>query len=110
MPPPCPPPCPIPGPHPLPPPCPHSHGKIFQGCIAYINAYIDVRVRQLYQLLKGIIQKISSQYCGPWNYIILRDSKDGSLHRVQVIDGILHSEPISEDQLNESGTDEVTTP
>lgn len=95
--PPCPPPCPIPGPNPIPPPCPHSHGKIFQGCMAYINAYIDVRVRQLYTMLKGIIQKIS-KYFGPWDYIILRDIGDGeeSLHKVYVVNGILYSEPMVE--------------
>ena len=87
----CPPP---PCPHPLPPPgpCPHPHGQIFQGCIAYINSYIDVRMRQLYIKLKDLIHKIAGKYHGPWDYILLRDTNHpDDIYKVYITEGNLRS-------------------
>lgn len=89
----CPPP-PPPCPHPLPPPgpCPHPHGQIFQGCIAYINSYIDVRMRQLYIKLKDLIHKIAGKYHGPWDYILLRDTDHpDDIYKVYITEGNLRS-------------------
>lgn len=89
-------------PHPLPPPgpCPHPHGQMFQGCIAYINSYIDVRMRQLYIKLKNMLQKWGqtggiSQV--PLDYILLRDTSNPEhIYKVCVTDGCLRSNPIVE--------------
>ena len=90
-----PPPCP----HPLPPPgpCPHPHGQIFQGCIAYINSYIDVRMRQLYIKLKELIHKIAGKYHGPWDYILLRDTNHpDDIYKVYITEGNLRSNIFSQ--------------
>lgn len=101
----CPPPAPPPCPHPLPPPgpCPAPHGQIFQGCIAYINSYIDVRMRQLYIKLKETIRKIAENCFGPWNYIILRDiNHPENRYKVYISDGNLCSKPLeSSDEISD---------
>ncbi len=83
-----------------PTPCPAPHGHIFQGCIAYINSYIDVRMRQLYIKLKNMLQKWGqaggiSQI--PLDYILLRDTSNSEhIYKVYITDGCLRSNPIVE--------------
>lgn len=73
---------------------------MFQGCIAYINSYIDVRMRQLYIKLKNMLQKWGqtggiSQV--PLDYILLRDTSNPEhIYKVYVTDGCLRSNPIVE--------------
>ena len=50
-----PPPCPCPHPHPFPPPPgPIPPGMTVQDWLTYINSYIDLRARQLYDKLKDL--------------------------------------------------------
>ena len=50
-----PPPCPCPHPHPFPPPPgPIPPGMTVQDWMTYINSYIDLRARQLYDKLKDL--------------------------------------------------------
>ena len=106
------PPMPPPGPHPVPPPgpCPHPHGQIFQGCVAYINSYIDVRMRQLFIKLKKLVQTIAEKFCGPWDYIILRDTNHpDNTYKVYVTDGNVMSQPYKleeKDELDDLDFDE----
>ena len=78
--------------------CPHQHGHIFQGCMAYINAYIDIRMKQLYAKLKELIDAIRNDNNGPWNYIILKDiTNTRKQYKVFIKNAILHSAPMDED-------------
>ena len=106
----CCPPRPPPCPHPLPPPgpCPAPHGHIFQGCVAYINSYIDIRMRQLYLKIKKIINKIAGQYFGPWDYIILRDaSHPENTYKVYIDEGCLRSKPHQVQETSDEIEDDV---
>ena len=80
--------------------CPHgNHGHIFQGCIAYINSYIDIRAKQLYAKIKEYVYKVAGKYNGPWDNIVLSDVNDpDSKYRVYVKDGNLMSDKLVEDE------------
>ena len=102
-----PPPPPCPHPHPLPPPvpCPHPHGKIFQGCVTYINSYIDIRAKQLYAKIKDYVKKIASKYNGPWDHIILRDvNHPENEYKVYVKDGNLFSDKIVDEETDQQNS------
>ena len=80
-------------------PCPHGHGHIFQGCIAYINSYIEVRMKQLYAKLKQYISKVAGKYNGPFDEIVLTDVNDPTKkYKVFVRDGSLSSAPLDDEE------------
>ena len=104
------PPMPPPCPHPLPPPtpCPYPHGKIFQGCLAYINSDIDIRAKQLFAKLKQYIYSIVGKYNGPWDEIKIRDvNHPENVYSVFIEDGNLRSKLIegSEEEENTESSD-----
>ena len=77
--------------------CPHGHGHIFQGCIAYINSYIDIRAKQLYAKIKEYVYKVAGKYNGPWSHIVLTDENSpDTKYRVFVKDGSLRSREMQE--------------
>ncbi len=74
------------------PPCPHPPhpphhcipaGMTVRDWINYINSYIDVRARQLYDKLKDkdVVK----------DFILLKDQKDDKVYEVYIYDGALHS-------------------
>ena len=65
---------------------------MFQGCIAYINSYIDIRMRQLYVKLQALINKIAGKYFGPWDHVLLRDTEHPeNIYKVYITEGNLRS-------------------
>ena len=78
--------------------CPHGRsGHIFQGCIAYINSYIDIRAKQLYAKIKEYVLKVVGKYNGPWSHIVLTDENSpDTKYRVFIKDGSLRSREMQE--------------
>jgi hypothetical protein len=62
--------------------------------IAYINSYIDVRARQLYDKLKGLYQQVVSDSDDNTihNHILLRDLTTGETKKVYISNDELFSE------------------
>ena len=90
-----------------PPSCPHHHpvppfppppflippGMTVADWTNYINSYVDVRARQLYEKLKKIIPEGGGSSGGVNNYILLRDvSKPNDVYEVYIQDGNLQSQ------------------
>ena len=82
------PPCPPP---PYPPPPPMPPGFSVRDWLAYINSYVDVRARQLYDKLKKLVLD------GDWKdkvvkkSIFLSDTTDGNVYKVYMQNGTLMS-------------------
>lgn len=67
--------------------------------IAYINSYIDVRARQLYDKLKGLYEgQVDSSDNTVHNYILLRDKGTGDIRRV-----FIHNDVICTDDWTGTG-------
>lgn len=83
--------------------CPHPHGHMLHDCVAYINLYIDNRVRWLYSRIKALIEKMGGEGGhGPWDYIILRDkSNPSNLYKVYIDNGSLRSAPYTGEDNND---------
>ena len=66
-----------------PPPGPIPPGMTVADWTNYINSYIDVRARQLYDKLKDkdVVK----------DFILLKDQKDDKVYEVYIYDGALHS-------------------
>ena len=90
-----------------PPPPPHCHhhppfhgaippGMTVEDWTTYINSYIDVRARQLYDKLKdlyssgGVVVDTTER---AHNFILLKDEIDGTVHRITIRNGVLSSRP-----------------
>ena len=77
----------------------------------YINSYIDVRARQLYDKLKELYSKHDETNVR--DYILLKGKDDGKTYKVYIENGILHTEteeepvPGPDDDPREIEIDEV---
>ena len=83
--PPCPPPPPV---RPLPPIPP---GFAVRDWLAYINSYVDVRARQLYDKLKKLISDIDKKDNVARDAIFLRDTTTQIVYKVYMENGIMKS-------------------
>jgi len=83
----CHPPCPPP-PRPIPP------SMTVKDWMEYINSYIDVRARQIYDKLKKLIPGGgSSSEVWPKDFILLRDISTNQVYEVYMENGSLSSRP-----------------
>ena len=79
-------PCPVPGP--IPP------GIHTQDWLSYINSYIDVRARQMYEKLKEQLNKPSTppSVDNPIrDYVLLKEKYTNKVYMVWIEDGVLHT-------------------
>lgn len=64
-----------------------------QDWINYINSYIDVRARQMYEKLKGLVVNPPTPVDNPVkDYILLRDKTNSEVHVLFIKDGSVHSQ------------------
>ena len=86
------PPCPPCPPHPLPPfpPGPIPPGMTVHDWVQYINNYVDVRARQIYNKLKDELDIGSTEKVH--NKLLLKDINNGKTYEVFMKDGILCSD------------------
>lgn len=88
---------------PPPPPPPHvcpTHGFLSPNdWMRYINQYIDVRARQIYDKLKALIKKQETPVDDSektFDRILLRDEVDGKVYMLTTRNGVLCTRQISE--------------
>lgn len=90
---------PPPPPYVFPTPPPPPPGMSMTDWIAYINSYIDVRARQLYDKLKKLYEsQVESSDNTVHDYILLRDKGTGDIRRV-----FIHNDVICTDDWNGTG-------
>ena len=93
------PPCPpIPPPFPPRPLPPIPPGMNVRDWLAYINSYVDVRARQLYDKLKKLISDIGTKDNVPRDAIFLRDVSTSQVYKVYMQNGVLVSRPATPDE------------
>ena len=74
---------------------PTPPGFTVKDWVAYINSYIDVRARQLYDKLKGMYnQKIDENDGVEHNYVLLKDQKTGEIKKLFISGDILYTEDV----------------
>ena len=80
---------PRPHPVPFPPAMPIPPGMTMQDWMSYINSYIDVRARQLYDKLKSLISASDQEQ--EKDYILLKDWTTHAIHRLYIDNGIIYT-------------------
>lgn len=79
---------------PYPPPPPPPPGISMTDWIAYINSYIDVRARQLYDKLKELYnKKIEDDDDKVHDYILLRDYAGNAIMKLFISGDEIYTEP-----------------
>ena len=76
------------------PPCPPGpipQGMTVKDWTEYINSYIDVRARQIYDKLKNQLPS-GGGGSGPYNEIELRDIETGEIYKLYISDGTLYTD------------------
>ena len=79
---------------PPPPPNPIPPGLTVQDWMMYINSYIDVRARQLYDKLRDLYTKQDEK---AKDYVLLKGVDDGKTYKVYIEEGELQSEEYEPD-------------
>jgi hypothetical protein len=87
---------PHPHPHPFLPPLPPGPvppGMTVQDWMTYINSYIDVRARQLYDKLKSLYsQQLGNSDDDIHNYILFRDQGNNKIYKLFMYNGSVHTD------------------